>query len=156
MRSETPWRCAETRTGQPLNFLARAWGMRPGYVIAAYNDMTRLRDPARGEALLIGLQAFVPRTVAIAAGHRAFEAGYAQAESGAWYLVRWPDGRYDLHEVTGAFPQPLLAVRSAAASPFPGDAGAIYLAGYEAIKAPAHNTAWIARATLSTVLGPPR
>jgi len=138
------------------DFLARAWGMRPGYVIAAYNDMTRLRDPARGEALLIGLQAFIPRNVAIAAGHRAFEAGYAQAESGAWYLMRWSDGRYDLHQVTGAFAQPLLAVRAAAASPFPGDGDAVYLAGYDAIKAPAHNTAWIARAPLSTVLGAPR
>jgi hypothetical protein len=124
-------------------------------VIAAYNDMARLRDPARGEALLIGLQAFIPRNVPIPAGHRVFEAGYAQAECGAWYLVRWPDGRYDLHQVTAAFAQPLLAVRSAAVSPFPGD-DAVYLAGYDAIKAPAHNTAWIARASLSTVLGPPR
>jgi len=138
------------------DFLARAWGMRPGYVIAAYNDMTHLRDPARGEALLIGLQAFIPRNVPIAAGHRVFEAGNAQAESGAWYLVRWPDGRYDLHQVIGAFAQPLLAVRSAAASPFPGDGDFVYLAGYDAIKAPAHNTAWIARASLPTVLGPPR
>ena len=137
------------------DLLARGWGMRPGYVIAAYNDMTRVRDPARGEALLIGLQAFIPRNVPIAPGHHVFEAGYAQAESGAWYLVRWPDGRYDLHQVTGAFAQPLLAVRSAAVSPFPGDE-AVYLAGYDAIKAPAHNTAWIARAPLSTLFGPAR
>ena len=138
------------------DYLARAWGMRPTYVIAAYNDMTRVRDAQRGEALLIGLQAFIPRNVPIAAGHRIFEAGNAQAESGAWYLVRWPDGRYDLHQVTGAFSQPLLAVRSAAVSPFPGDGDAVFLAGYDAIKAPAHNTAWIARAALSTVLGPER
>jgi poly(A) polymerase len=138
------------------DFLARAWGMRPGYVIAAYNDMARVRDPQRGEALLIGLQAFIPRKTPIPAGHRVFEAGYGQAESGAWYLVRWPDGHYDLHEVTAGFAQPLLAVRSAAASPFPGDGDAVYLAGYDAIKAPAHNTAWIARAPLATVLGPAR
>jgi hypothetical protein len=138
------------------DFLGHAWGMRPGYVIAAYNDMARLRDPARGAALLIGLQAFIPRNVPIAAGHRVFDAGYGQAESGAWYLVRWPDGRYDLHQVTAAFARPMLAVRSAAASPFAGDGDAVYLAGYDAIKAPAHNTAWIARASLSSVLGPPR
>ena len=138
------------------DFLARAWGMRPAYVIAAYNDMARLHVPATGDVLLIGLQAFIPRNVPIAAGHGVFDAGHAQAEGGAWYLVRWPDGHYDLHQVTAAFGHPLVAVRSALASPFPGDAGTVYFAGYDAIKAPAHNTAWIARATLSTALDPPR
>jgi hypothetical protein len=38
-------------------FLANAWGMRASYVIAAYNDMTKIRDPDGGEALLIGLEA---------------------------------------------------------------------------------------------------
>ena len=137
------------------DFLARAWGMRPGYVIAAYNDMARVRVPGGGEALLIGLQAFIPRNVPIAAGHSMFDAGYAQADSGAWYLVRWPDGHYDLHQVTAAF-DPLVAPRSFIASPFPGEADVVYFAGYDAIKAPAHNTAWIARAGLSTVLGSSR
>lgn len=138
------------------DFLARAWGMRPGYIIAAYNDMARVRVPGGGEALLIGLQAFIPRNVPIAVGHGVFDAGYARAESGAWYLVRWPDGHYDLHQVTAAFGHPLVAVRSACASPFPGEGGAVYFAGYDAIKAPAHNTAWIARAALSAALGPSR
>jgi hypothetical protein len=31
------------------DFLARAWGMRPAYVIAAYNDMARIRSPGRGD-----------------------------------------------------------------------------------------------------------
>jgi hypothetical protein len=138
------------------DFLARAWGMRPAYVIAAYNDMARVNVPGGGEALLIGLQAFIPRNVPVAAGHKMFDAGYAQAESGAWYLVRWPDGHYDLHQVTAAFGHPLIAPRSFLASPFPGESDAIYVAGYDAIKAPAHNTAWIARAPLSTALGPSR
>jgi hypothetical protein len=138
------------------DFLARAWGMRPAYVIAAYNDMARVRVPGGGEALLIGLQAFIPRNVPIAAGHSMFDAGYAQADSGAWYLVRWPDGHYDLHQVTAAFSHPLIAPRSFIASPFPGEGDVVYFAGYDAIKAPAHNTAWIARAGLSTVLGPSR
>jgi len=138
------------------DFLARAWAMRPGYVIAAYNDMARVRDPGQGDVLLIGLEAFIPRNVPIAAGHGVVDAGYAQAESGAWYLVRWPDGHYDLHQITAAFGHPLVAMRSACASPFPGEGDAVYFAGYDAIKAPAHNTAWIARAVLSTVLGPSR
>jgi hypothetical protein len=136
--------------------LARAWGMRPTYVIAAYNDMARVHDPIRGDALLIGLQAFIPRNTPIAAGHGVLDAGYAQAEGGAWYLVRWPNGHYDLRQITAVFGHPLVAMRSAVASPFQGDAGAIYFAGYDAIKAPAHNTAWIARASLSATLGPSR
>ncbi|MGA8757170.1 MAG: hypothetical protein WB611_12740, partial [Stellaceae bacterium] len=79
-----------------------------------------------------------------------------QAESGAWYLVRWPDGHYDLHQVTAAFGHPLVATRSICASPFPSDGDAVYFAGYDANKAPAHNTAWIARAVLPAALGPSR
>ena len=138
------------------DFLARAWGMRPAYVIAAYNDMARIRVPGRGDALLIGLMAFIPRNEPITPGHSVFDAGYGLAESGAWYLVRWPDGHYDLHQVTAAFGHPLIAPRSALASPFPGDSDAVYFAGYDAIKAPAHNTAWIARATLPAALRPSR
>jgi hypothetical protein len=135
------------------DFLARQWGMRPAYVIAAYNDMTRVHDPVRGDALLIGLMAFIPRTTPIAAGHGVVDAGYGQADSGAWYLVRWPDGRYDLHQVVASTGHPLLGTRSMIASPFPGEQSAVYFAGYDAIKAPAHNTAWIVRAPMSVVLG---
>ena len=138
------------------DFLARAWGMRPGYVIAAYNDMARVRTPGHDDALLIGFMAFIPRKVSIAAGHGVVDVGYGQAESGAWYLVRWPDGHYDLHQVTAAFGHPLVATRSICASPFPGDGDAVYFAGYDANKAPAHNTAWIARAVLPAALGPSR
>ena len=67
------------------DFLARSWGMRVGYAIAAYNDMTRAR-----KALLLGLMAFIPRSTPIPAGHSVVDVGYSQVESGAWYLVRWP------------------------------------------------------------------
>jgi hypothetical protein len=136
------------------DFLARAWGMRPGYVISAYKDMPRVRTLGRGDALLIGLMAFIPRNVSIAAGHGVVDVGYGHAESGAWCLVRWPDGRYELHQVTAAFGHPLVATRSIRASPFRGDGDAVYFAGYDANKAPAHNTAWIARAVLPAALGP--
>jgi len=47
-------------------------------------------------------------------------------------------------------------VRTIAASPFPDDQGAFYFAGYDANKAPAHNTAWIARAGAKRALGAQR
>jgi len=135
------------------SFLARGWGMPVNYTIAAYNDMTAVHIPGRGDALLLGVMAFIPRTAPIAAGHRVFNVGYGQVEGGAWFLARWPDGHYDLHQVTAPFSAPAVAVRSIRVSPFPGDGGAIYVAGYDANKAPAHNTAWIARATLAAVFG---
>jgi hypothetical protein len=137
-------------------FLARAWGMRPNYVIAAYNDMARIRSQGRGDALVIGFQAFIPRNVQIASGHSVLDAGYGLAEGGAWYLVRWPDAHYDLHQVTLESGHPLVATRSACASPFPGESDVVYFAGYDAIKVAAHNTAWIARGSLSATAGPSR
>jgi hypothetical protein len=134
-------------------FLPRRWGMPVAYTIAAYNDMTKVPVPGRGDAVLLGLLAFIPRNVPIAAGHGVVDVGYGQVESGAWYLVRWPDGHYDLHQVVARFPQPLVATRTIRISPFPGDGDAIYFAGYDAAKAPMHNTAWIARTTLGAALG---
>jgi hypothetical protein len=132
------------------DFLTRSWGMRVGYAIAAYNDMTRARN-----ALLLGLMAFIPRSTPIPAGHSVVDVGYGQVESGAWYLVRWPGGRYDLHRVVANFAQPLVATRTIRVSPFAGEGETIYFAGYDANKAPAHNTAWVARARLPTALGGP-
>jgi hypothetical protein len=130
--------------------LGRAWGMRPNYVITAYNDMARV-----GNALLIGVMAFVPRNTPIPPGHSVVDVGYGQVESGAWYLVRWPNGRYDVRRVTAGFTQPAVSTRSMAASPFASD-NAVYFAGYDANKAPAHNTAWVARASVATALGSAR
>jgi hypothetical protein len=127
------------------DFLARSWEMRVNYTIAAYNDMTKV-----GNSLLLGLMAFIPRTSPIGAGHGVVDVGYGQVESGAWYLVRWPNGRYDLRRVVAPFAQPLVAVRTIRVSPFAGET--IYFAGYDANKAPAHNTAWVARATLASAL----
>jgi hypothetical protein len=69
-------------------------------------------------------------------------------EGGAWFLVRHPGGKYELRQVTAQFPvigQNLVAARSIVASPFAGETGAIYVAGYDANDHPAHDTAWIAR-----------
>lgn len=128
-------------------FLARSWGMRVSYVIAAYNDMTKI-----GDAVVLGLMAFVPRDQPIPPGHKVADVGYAQVETGAWYLVRRPDARYDLHRVAADFGHPLVATRTILHSPFPNDA-ALYFGGYDANKAPAHDTAWIARSSVAAALG---
>jgi hypothetical protein len=45
-----------------------------------------------------------------------------------------------------------VAVRSIRVSPFPPDADAVYFAGYDANKAPAHDTAWIYRSTTAAAI----
>jgi hypothetical protein len=147
---------SDTTELELVTLLARQWGMRVNYIIAAYNDMTTAALPGRGNAILFGLEAFVPRTQSIPAGHRVVDVGYGQVEGGAWYLVRWPDRRYSLRQIAARFPHPLVSTRSICRSPFPGDSDAIYFAGYDANKAPAHNTAWIVRTTLAAALGPER
>jgi hypothetical protein len=141
---------SETTEVEIDDFLGRAWGMRPNYTITAYNDMAKA-----GGALLIGVMAFIPRTSPVAPGHGVVDVGYGQVEAGAWYLVRGLDGRYTLHLVSADFGHPLVAVRTIAPSPFAGDA-AVYFGGYDANKAPVHNTAWIARAALADAIGTAR
>jgi hypothetical protein len=130
------------------DFLGRSWGTRIGYAIAGYNDMTRI-----GGALLVGLEAFIPRNAPIPVGHAIVDVGYGRVEGGGWYLVRTPAGQYRLRRVDAEFPRPLVAVRAIHASPFPGDGNTVYFAGYDANKAPIHDTAWIARATLAAAIG---
>ena len=115
--------------------------------------MTQVAVPGRGEALLIGLMAFVPRDAPVAPGHAVADVGYGRVEAGAWFLARWPDATYELHQVTATFPHPPVAVRTIAASPFSGDGGTVYLGGFDANKAPAHDTAWIATGQLAAMLG---
>ena len=126
--------------------------MRASYVIAAYNDMTKVSAPG-GDVLLLGLMAFVPRGVTAAAGHTVIDIGYGRVEGGAWYLLRSADGRYGLRQVVAGFPHPAVAIRTILVSPFPGDGGSIYFAGYDANKVPAHDTAWIVRTPVSAALG---
>ena len=135
-------------------FLSNAWQMRAGYVIGAYNDMTKVRDPQRGDLLLMGLEAFIPQRSPTPSGPSVVDVGYGRLDAGAWYLVRYPGGRYDLREITASpnMGQALVATRSIRVSPFPSDTGTLYFAGYDANKAPAHNTAWIFRASFATAL----
>jgi hypothetical protein len=126
--------------------------MRANYVIAAYNDMTEVRDPGGGNALPIGLEAFIPLTAPIAAGVNVVNVGYGRLEAGGWYVVWLPAGRYELHQVAAPSGRPLVATRSIRVSPFPPDNDALYFAGYDANKVPAHNTAWIVRSTIAAAI----
>jgi hypothetical protein len=135
------------------DFLGHRWDMRVGYVIAAYNDMAMVRDPSGAQALLIGLEAFIPPNAAIAAGHNVVDVGYGRLEAGGWYLVRHSPGRYDLPQVTAPSTQPLVATRSIRASPFRQESDPLYFAGYDANKVPTHNTAWIFRSTTGGAIG---
>jgi hypothetical protein len=47
----------------------------------------------------------------------------------------------------------MVATRSIVASPFPAESDAIYFAGFDANKAPAHNTAWVVRSTIDAAIG---
>jgi hypothetical protein len=135
-------------------FLNKAWKTRVSYVIAAYNDMVRLSDPQLGNVVLMGIEAFIPSSSPVPAGHvlvdfvQPNKSGHI--EGGAWYLVRHPDGRYDLRQVTADGAR--VATRSIVASPFAND-DALYFAGYDANGMPIHNSAWIARASTNVALG---
>jgi hypothetical protein len=145
-------------------FLGRAWGMDVGYMIAAYNDMAEVRDGNGNDVLLIGFEAFIPWYSQVAPGHRMLGFGRGRLEGNAWYLIRRVDGTYDLRRIPARAGQPMVSIpgrpgqpmgatRSIVASPFPADGDAIYFAGFDANKAPVHNTAWIVRSTLEAAIG---
>jgi hypothetical protein len=135
------------------DFLGQRWGMRASYVIAAYNDMTKVRDPGSSEVLLIGLEAFIGLNAPIAAGHNVVNVGYGRLEAGGWYLVRHANGAYELRQIGEPSRRPLVATRSIRVSPFPQEKDALYFAGYDANKVPAHNTGWIVRSTIAAAIG---
>jgi hypothetical protein len=67
--------------------------------------------------------------------------------------VRRSNGHYDLRQITAGSGRALVATRSIQASPFPQERDAVYFAGYDANKVPAHNTAWIVRSTTAEAIG---
>ncbi len=123
-------------------YLGRRWNRDVGYGIAAYNNMTPYpgRANAQAPSLLIGFEAALPQQPA---------GRFKKFELGAHFLVRHPDGRYDLRDVIDQSLRPspvLLSVRALTASPFPEDpAGTLYAGGFDANSVPVHNTAWIYR-----------
>ena len=117
--------------------------MPVSYVIAAYNDMAKMRDPAGGQALLIGIEAFIPPRASIAIGHSLVDVGYRRLEAGGWYLVRRVNGHYDLRQLPASPGSNLVSVRAIRGSSFAQQADWVFFAGYDANKMSAHNTAWI-------------
>jgi hypothetical protein len=136
-------------------YLSKAWGMQVSYTIAAYNDMVAIPDRQGTNALLFGVEAFIAPGETISAGHSVVEVGRGRLESAGWYLVRRPNGQYSLHRIADRPVQPMVATRAILASPFPRDSDALYFAGYDANKSPAHNTAWIMRSTAAEAIGGP-
>ncbi len=145
------------------DFLGKAWGMDIGYMIAAYNNMAEVRDHGDDD-YLVGFEAFIPRYSQVPAGHKMFDIGKGRLEGNAWYLVRHSNGTYDLRRIPARVGQPIVSIpgrpgqpkvatRSIVASPFPADGDAIYFAGFDANKAPTHNTAWVVRSTLEAAIG---
>jgi hypothetical protein len=130
------------------DYLSKAWGMDVGYIIAAYNNMAKVRDSQGEDVLLIGLEAFIPPTSQVAQGHRVADAGKGRLEGDAWYLIRHSNGSYDLRRVPPRPGQPMVSTRSILAS---GDA--VYFAGFDANKAPAHATAWVVQSTIEAAIG---
>jgi len=123
------------------DYLSKAWGMNVGYIIAAYNNMT----PVHGD-LLIGLEAFIPPNSPLAPGHRVVSAGPGRGrlEADAWYLIRHPNGTYDLRRVPSRSGEPMVSTRSIVAS-----GNAVYFAGYDANYAQAHGTGWIVQSPIN-------
>jgi hypothetical protein len=119
--------------------------MPASYVIAGYNDVAKVPNPAGSEVLLIGIETFIPAQAPVTAGHRVVGGGYGRLEAGGWYLVRRVNGHYDLRQVPAPAESSLVAVRAIRASPFAQQPDWVYFTGYDANKSAAHNTAWIIR-----------
>jgi hypothetical protein len=135
-----------------LDFLRERWACRPVTRLPPTTTLRRRQILPAAEVLLIGIEAFIPLRAALATGHEAVSVGYGRLEAGGWYLVRHPDGHYDLRSIPAAPGQALVATRSIRVSAFPQERNAIYFAGYDANKAPVHDSAWIYRSTTAAAI----
>ena len=136
------------------DFLGKGWGMGVRYAIAGYNDMTEVRELNAEDVLLIGLESVVNPGPQVAADHGFLISARVALSRAAWYLIRHPNGNYDLRPIPAPRPgQLMVATRSMVVSPFPTERDAIYFAGYDASKTPVHNTAWIVRSTIEAAIG---
>jgi hypothetical protein len=69
------------------------------------------------------------------------------------YLVRYPDRRYQLRQISEPTLQPmprLVSTRTIAASPF--DRGTLYFGEYDPSSVPTHNTAWVHSSPIEVAL----
>ena len=149
-----------------LDYLSDLLGLPRGsvvYVLAAYNLFVPYTIPQTGEDVwLFGFQtkyrdSFVdklPPELRLAVYSHYFlevetPSSYA-AE--ARYFIRHADGEnisYEVGEIEDSSEPTLIATRTIAVSPFPGDKGEVlYFGGFDCNFFSAHNTAWIYRGEL--------
>jgi hypothetical protein len=139
------------------NFLRQKWHWQyqknsgdKRWVLLAYNDMPKI-ETSSGPIRLMSLLAHSPN---------------ADEERSAWFLTRKEDTTgsdgYTLHEVkpiagsrTESSDPALWSIRTFIVSPFKEDQGQVlYLGGYDGHWQPVHNTAWLYRAGINTLLRP--
>ena len=130
-------------------FLNKKWGKGREstkfiLTMVALDSMEKVVDPKTGKQVLLLGAYFISRNEA--------------PQKSGWYLIRHADASYTLHEVPYIFDKrrtshQLTAVRSIKVSPFPSDHGYIFYVGGYAPFFDEHNTGWIYRADINTVLG---
>jgi hypothetical protein len=133
------------------SFLNKQWGKRKESIklflsIIALDSMEQVVDPKTGKQAFIMGAFFILRN--------------GSPQKSGWYLIRHANGTYTLNEVPYIYDKrrsshQLAGVRSIRISPFPSDQGSIfYFGGYGSSPFfDEHNTGWIYRADLYTVLG---
>lgn len=122
--------------------LSAATGTAINYTIIANNTFTSLTDPDTGESVHL-------MTVQI----------HPALNDDAWYTIRRSNGTHQLRRIVAsqlATPISMNSTRTAVVSPFPEEGGTIvYLGGFDVVDIKYHNTAYVVRAGLRTVLGNP-
>ena len=147
-------------------FLSDFFGLRKDSiqtVLAAYNLFVPYTIPQTGENVwLFGIQIKYSPSVLSKLPSELRRAVYSNYLLGiktpssyaaeARYFVRHADGEdisYEVGEIVDASEPTLIATRTIAVSPFPGDKGEVlYFGGFDCNFLPAHNTAWIYRGEL--------
>ena len=140
------------------SFLADLWDKPVAGVLAAYNRFMPYTIPQTGETVwLFGFESSYPRSYINADPPpevrlfvREDLKWYFAAE--ARYFIRHANGEdisYEVAEVVDPGKPTLVAVRTIAVSPFPGDRGQVlYFGGFDCNSQPCSNTAWIYRGEL--------
>ncbi|MFO0945521.1 MAG: hypothetical protein U1D30_06205 [Planctomycetota bacterium] len=124
--------------------LAKRWGTRPQYVVAARHGMLSTIHPMSANSLcLFGIEARVEGK------DRPHVNGW---ETGGWIVIRRSPDDYEVKEIVDPVRDPmppLISTRAMATSPF-GTLGdpAIYCGGYNTDSGAAHDTGWIAQASI--------
>jgi len=135
--------------------VARTLGTRVPFVLAAYNDILRLSDPATGQTSdLIGLEAWVPSgSSPTVQGKPGGTGGYY---AGALYVMRDRPDAWRVGEVNGRYragDPPLEATRTYAVSPFAEDGGrVVYFGGFDCNFERCPDRGWVFRGDIKAVL----